>query len=125
MEPASLIINASRMDSPVSYYVYNTIVYSVYVGIALSVIILVIGSVLVHDTYYISKNPKFFISETLIMGILTAVPVFYIAYIRENSINTTNVVEFFVIFMKIAFIHVGLQLSGVYSAFFPKSAGIK
>lgn len=113
------------MDKPISYYVYNTIVYSIYIGIALSVIILVVGSALIHDTYYITKNPKFFISETLIMATLTAVPIFYITYIRENTITTRTVLEFFVIFMKIAFIHVGFQLSGIYSALFPKSAGIK
>ena len=55
--------------------VYNTIKYGIILGLSVSILVLIAGSILVHDTDYIVKHPKFFISETLIMGILTSIPI--------------------------------------------------
>jgi hypothetical protein len=105
----------------ISDSVYKVIKYGVILGISLSFIVLFIGSILVHDTYYITKHPKFFISETVIMGILTAAPVIYINYLRGGE-KTDTIHQFVVLFLKIAVLHIGFQLSGVYSVIFPKSS---
>ena len=107
----------------VSDSVYKVIKYGLISGLAISFLVLLVGSVLVHDTYYITKNPKFFISETLIMGILTGLPILYMNYLRGGS-RTESLQQFGLFFLKIALIHVGFQLSGVYSVLFPKSSNM-
>ena len=108
----------------IAHTVYQVIKYGVLLGVFLSFVILCIGSALVHDTTYITKNPKFFLSETLVMGILTSLPVIYISYLRGSpQVNTVR--DFFLIFLKIVFLHVGFQLSGVYSVLFPASSSME
>ena len=106
------------MDLPA--IVYKCIKYSIFFGVTYGAIILLAGSLLVNDSGYIINHPNFFISETLVMGLLSSMPILYISYLREGLLITT-VMEFIVFFFKIAMIHVGLQLSGVYSVLFPKS----
>ena len=105
------------MDQNMQSLVYNVIKYGIIIGVFISLIVLVTGSVLVHDTAYIEKNPKFFISETLIMGVLTTIPILYITYLRggkkEKTLSGT-----LLFFMKIVLIHIGFQLSGVYTVLF-------
>ena len=105
----------------VAHTVYKVIKYGILVGIVISFAILLVGSILVHDTGYIEKNPTFFLSETLVMGLLTALPVIYICYLRgAPPIKTLR--DFGLIFLKITLLHVGFQLSGVYSVLFPMSS---
>ena len=107
------------MDLPATIYAY--IKYSVFLGVTYGAILLLVGSVLVNDNGYIVNHPNYFLSETLVMGLLSSVPILFISYLRQGPLVTTAV-EFIVFFFKIAMIHVGLQLSGVYSVLFPKSA---
>ena len=108
----------------IAHQVYQVIKYGVLIGVVLSFVILVVGSALVHDTTYITKNPKFFLSETLLMGILTSLPVMYISYLR-GSPHANTIRDFWIIFLKIVFLHVGFQLSGVYSVLFPASSSME
>jgi len=105
----------------ISSGVYKFIKYSMLVGIAFGFTTLFIASILVHDTAYIQKHPKFFMAETLFMGVLTTIPVILISYLRgadkKETINGSGL-----IFLKIVLLHIGFQLSGVYSVIFPKSA---
>jgi hypothetical protein len=105
----------------VSTEVYKFIKYSMFVGIAFGFTILFISSILVHDTAYIKKNPKFFLGETLFMGVLTTIPVILISYLRGASKSEIENGSG-LIFLKIVLLHIGFQLSGVYSVIFPKSA---
>ena len=109
------------MSSSISADVYAFIKYSLLLGIAFGFAVLLVSSALVHDTAYITRNPKFFASETLIMGTLTTIPVIYLSYLRggdkKEIINGGGL-----IFLKIIIIHLGFQLSGVYSILFPNSA---
>ena len=100
--------------------VYKLIKYGVMIGLIVSFIILIICSAIVNDNYYIFKNPKFFFSEMLVMGILAGAPVGYISYLRGAPIAASST-EFLVLFLKMVLLHVGFQLSGVYSVLFPKS----
>lgn len=103
--------------------VYKLIKYCLIFGIGISAFVLIICSALVHDTFYIFKHPGFFISETLIMGLLTAFPIVFISYLRGGDLSETKT-EFLLLFAKIVFIHIGFQLSGVYTILFPKSGNI-
>ena len=106
--------------STVSDSVYKFIKYSILIAIAFGFTVLFITSILVHDTEYITKHPKFFVSETLVMGVLSSLPILYISYLR-GGIKRQSYFEFGLFFMKIALIHIGFQLSGIYSVFFPMS----
>ena len=99
--------------------VYNVIKYGIIIGLFISLLILIVGSVLVHDTSYIIKHPKFFISETLMMGILTSIPIIFISHLRGAPI-AKSMIDFSMFFVKIALIHIGFQLTGVYSVLFPE-----
>jgi hypothetical protein len=112
------------MPDDIAHTVYRVIKYGVIIGSIVGFSILLIGSLLVYDIGYIQKNPKFFISETLVMGILTALPVIFICYLRGVP-HVDTMKDFMIIFLKIVILHVGFQLSGVYSALFPMSASIK
>jgi len=112
-----------RMDviEDVSTGVYKFIKYSMLVGIAFGFTTLFIASILVHDTAYIQKNPKWFLGETLFMGVLTTLPVMLICYLRGLD-KKGIIIDSGLIFLKIVLLHIGFQLSGVYSVLFPKSA---
>ena len=109
------------MDLPATVYAY--IKYSIVIGVTYGAFLLLAGSVLVNDSGYITRHPRFFLSETLVMGLLSSIPILYISYLRQGPLITTAV-EFLVFFFKIAMIHVGFQLSGVYSVLFPKSVNM-
>ena len=104
----------------VSTGVYKFIKYSILVGMAFGFITLLIASILVHDTAYIQKHPKFFMAETLFMGILTTIPVVLICYLRGLD-KKGIIIDSGLIFLKMVLLHIGFQLSGVYSVIFPKS----
>jgi len=101
--------------------VYGVIKYSIIFGAAIGFSLLFITSVLVHDTHYIRKHPKFFLSETLIMGILSSLPIAYISWLRGGS-EKEIFQESGLILVKIILLHIGFQLSGVYSILFPDTA---
>lgn len=105
----------------VSTGVYKFIKYSILVGIAFGFTTLLIASILVHDTAYIQKHPKFFIGETMVMGVLTTIPVVLICYLRGLD-KKGIIIDSGLIFLKMILLHIGFQLSGVYSVIFPKSA---
>jgi hypothetical protein len=112
------------MNAPdIAPLVYKVIKYGIIFGLGLSFIVLVIGSLLVHDTHYIEKNPRFFLSETLLMGILTGLPVIYISWLRKVPIKN-SIEGFSLFFLKIILIHIGFQLSGVYTVLFPLSGDL-
>ncbi len=102
--------------------VYKVIKYGLIFVLSIGFLILAACSVLVHDTYWINKNPKIFASETLLMGLLSALPILYLSYVRDYPV-VDSLPEFFFFFVKVALIHIGFQLSGVYSILFPRSKG--
>jgi uncharacterized membrane protein YozB (DUF420 family) len=110
----------SNIDN-ISDLVYKIIKYAVIFGISLSFIVLTATSILVRDTGYITKHPRYFLSETLIMGLLTCIPVLYISFLRGGNKKETAQ-EFGLLFFKIIFLHITFQLSGIYSVLFPDSA---
>ena len=110
------------MDTPnVSELVYKVIKYGILLGLSIGFIMLFITSAIVHDTYWIVKHPYIFAKETALMAILTALPILYISYHREGTLEETAI-ECSILVLKIAVLHITFQLSGVYSVLFPKSA---
>jgi hypothetical protein len=102
--------------------VYDVIKYLILAGIVVGFGSLAITSSLVFDTYYITKNPKFFTAETLLFGTLTAIPIAYLSYMRGSTNYKKVFSDSFIFFIKVVLIHIGFQLSGIYSVLFPESA---
>ena len=98
--------------------VYAFLKYSIIVGLILSFGALVVCSALVFDTTYIQENPKNFLVETLLTGTLTAVPIAYLSYMRGASSYKLILRDSSAFFLKIVLIHIGFQLSGVYTVLF-------
>ena len=98
--------------------VYEYLKYSIIVGLILSFGSLIVCSALVFDTTYIQQNPKNFLVETLLMGTLTAIPIAYLSYMRGASSYKVIVRDTSVFFLKMILIHIGFQLSGVYTVVF-------
>jgi len=103
--------------------VYSAVKYGVIAGIVIGFGILIIGSILVHDTYYITKNPRLFLTETVLMGVLTSFPILFISYTRGEG-TLKSVFDSGLFFLKMVLLHFGFQLSGIYSVLFPHSSNL-
>lgn len=114
-------MDAGPVITTVSDYSYKIVKNFTIIGIVIGFTILLIFSVLVHDTHYMTKHPKFFISETLIMAILTTLPIVYLSILRGANKNET-IKGSALIFLKIVILHIGFQMSGIYSVVFPDTA---
>jgi len=113
-------MDAGPVITTVSEYSYKIVKNFIIVGSLIGFSILIIFSVLVHDTTYMTHHPKFFVSETLIMAILTTLPIVYLSILRGANKQETIKGSAF-IFIKIVLLHIGFQMSGIYSVLFPNS----
>lgn len=102
--------------------VYDVLKYFILAGIVIGFGVLSVTSLLVRDTYYIQKHPRFFTTEMLIFGILTAIPIAYLSYMRGATNKRKIAYDSFLFFVKVIILHLGFQLSGVYSVLFPMTA---
>ena len=114
-------MDAGPLVTTVSDYSYKIVKNFTIIGVIIGFTMLLILSLLVHDTNYITQHPKFFISETLIMAILTTLPIVYLSILRGADKNET-IKGSGLIFLKIVLLHLGFQMSGIYSVVFPKTA---
>lgn len=83
-------------------------------GTIIGVILLIIGSLAVRDVEYIKKMPGTFIGEGVMLAFFATIPLLLIGYNRY-ALSKEKATQFFVVFAAIAAIHIGFQLSGVYS----------
>jgi hypothetical protein len=102
--------------------VYTVLKYLILGGIVVGFGVLTITSLLIRDTYYIKEHPKFFLTETFMFGILTALPIAYLSYVRGATNKRKIFYDSMLFFIKVVFLHIGFQLSGIYSVLFPTSA---
>lgn len=113
-------MDAGPIITSVSDYSYKIVKNFTIIGIVIGFSMLLILSVIVHDTQYMTKHPRFFVSETLIMAILTTLPIVYLSILRGANKQET-IKGSALIFLKIVLLHIGFQMSGIYSAVFPNS----
>jgi len=103
----------------VSKTAYQIIKYGTIGAIALGFMVLILFSFLVRDTAFITQYPMRFLSELFVISFLTSLPVLYIGWMRRGR-NLNDFYGFLVLFLKIALMHVGFQLSGVYTIILPR-----
>jgi len=97
--------------------VYHIVKNAILVGAVFGFLLLTVTSLLVRDVAFIEANPMFFLNETIVVALLSSVPIIYIAWIRRG-INAHDYGKFFILFIKIALVHIGFQISGIYSILF-------
>jgi len=114
-------MDAGPVITTVSDYSYKIVKNFTIIGIVIGFSILLIFSVLVHDINYMKNHPRYFVSETLIMAILTTLPIVYLSILRGANKQET-IKGSGLIFLKIVLLHIGFQLSGIYSVVFPNTA---
>ena len=105
---------SSHLLSTRVYYIVKT---AILIGVVVGFLLLSITSFLVRDVGFIESNPMQFLNETIIVSLLSSLPVIYIAWIRRG-INAGDYNKFFILFIKIALVHIGFQISGIYSILF-------
>lgn len=105
------------LDKSYSDQSYDLVKYSLLTIIGGSVVVLIVLSALVRDVAFIKRFPKWFAAELVIMGILGAVPLLFVCYSR-GSVVSSSLIEFAILVLKFSILHVGLQISGVYTHMF-------
>ncbi len=88
------------------------------IGLVISFIVLFVCSLIVADTKYIETHPFRFFFETFFMGVMTAIPIAYVSYMRGATSYSKIFNDSVFFFLKIVLIHLGFQLSGVYTVIF-------
>jgi hypothetical protein len=100
-------------------------------GMALFMIIMIVGLIImfvallfIRDTNLNYNHKLFgssiftFVLETLVVGIVSACPVYLISYNRGKIPDDRTTIEFIILALKFAGVHIGLQLGGFYSHVF-------
>jgi len=105
---------ATAQLSKASYSILSTLIIA---GLVIGFLILIILSLIVRDTKFISENRGKFMTELFLMSVLASLPVFYIGYSRNLSMTST-VKDFLLLVCKFGLAHICLQLSGFYTNLF-------
>lgn len=64
--------------------------YGVLAGKASMILVLLLFAIINSDTSFVCYNPKFFISECIIVGGCTAIPTIVLAYNRKTPVKDTS-----------------------------------
>ena len=93
------------------------LVRTTFIGAIVVVIILIIASSIVRDYQYIIEHPIYFCIETIMMGILPALPL-TIFFITRNLTQKQVIIMYIIMVIQLSAIHILTQLSGVYTVVF-------
>jgi len=85
---------------------------------ALAIAVLSGFSFLIRDTEFPTEHPFLFTSEVLVAGVLPALVLLYMTYVRKKPFTSNTVIDFSLLTAKFALAQVLLQFSGVYSSVF-------
>ena len=77
-------------------------------------------SFLIRDTEFPTEHPLLFTSEVLVAGILPALVLLYMTYVRGKSFTPNTAIDFTLLTTKFALAQVLLQFSGVYGSVFKR-----
>lgn len=81
---------------------------------------LLVASIIVRHTAIMIGKPLVFLTELFAMSVLTALPIY--AFIATRKLKTKTAHQFFLVFViKLALLHVLLEVSGFYDYMFKSS----
>lgn len=93
---------------------YEFVKYSTLTIVLGSILILSIISFYVKDFDFASKKPSWFVAETLVTGLVGALPVLIIGYSRNESVHAMGI-KYVLLALNCGILHVLLNFSGVYA----------
>lgn len=93
--------------------VHDLLLKATYVVMTIVFIGLLIASIIVRHTSIMVGKPGVFFAELFAMSVLTALPMY--AFVATRKISAKTATKFFLVFViKLALLHVLLELSGFY-----------
>lgn len=92
----------------------NVTIFTAGFGIA----ILAGFSFLIRDTEFPTDHPFLFTSEVFVAGVLPALVLLYMTYVRGKNFTPNTAIDFTILTTKFALAQVLLQFSGVYGSVF-------
>jgi hypothetical protein len=118
-----LTIHSTKTASAYSYAIFNTdsiyiIKYFAIITVAFSIAFMSVFSALIRDLDYPTQNPIYFTVETLFAGIVPALLLFLMTYLRKKPFTESTAIDFTILVIKFSLVHILLQFSGVYSSIF-------
>jgi len=78
-------------------------------------------SALIRDTTFPIEHPYLFTLETLIAATFPAAIIFFMTYLRGKDFTQNTYIDFALLSLKFALVHILLQFSGVYGSVFSTS----
>lgn len=97
--------------------IQNAMLKATYVLLAIVILGLLVTGIIVRNTSIIAGKPHIFLTELFAMSVLTALPLYVFIMTRRLSAKTASkLVLFFAI--KLAIMHIFLELSGFYEYIF-------
>lgn len=81
-------------------------------------VFMIVFGILVRYTEFIKKNTGRFVTETLLVSIISAIPLYIAAYNRDTRVKIVTI-QFVLLASKIALFWLLMELSGVNSVLFP------
>ena len=105
-----------------SYYAYILTVFGTPSLFFIAFVVFGIAALIVKDTAFINEHPYKFLFETLGLGIVATLPFLYVIWARTGTIALGNLVEFAVLVLHFAGLHLLFQFAGVYTLLFRGTA---
>jgi dipeptide/tripeptide permease len=102
------------MDAAQSYTIVS---WGTLVGLAVSVLVLLVLAISVRYTDFITAHPWKFAMETAAIGVFAAAPIFLVARHRDG-LSFGSVAEFAILAVKFIIFWVLFELAGVNATFF-------
>ena len=106
-----------KIDKRLSYKICR---YALLSLVIIALVVLTTLSIFVRDVEYILSYPKKFLVELIVIGILSAVPVYLIARTRRSSYKRATR-DFIILVIQFIIFWVLTELSGVNSYLFPRT----
>jgi hypothetical protein len=113
-------LNVASVIPYISNPFFPVIKWGFVILVLLAAFIIVIGSLVIRDVEYIKEEPGVFTSEALMLGFFASIPLFLIGRNRQTE-SKGKFIEFLLLFAKVAVLHIGIQISGVYSVLYPNA----
>ena len=108
----------SETQKRAQHTVYKITTYGTATVLVGFLLMLIITSIIVRDKKYPVDHPVKFTIETLSMGFIATLPFLYLFWSRTGHIGISHMIEYVVLVLKFAGLHLLFQFAGIYSILF-------
>ncbi len=86
--------------------------------VLLGIVILIILSIFVRDTEFITKNPLYFTVEMILMALAAFIPFIFLYWSRTGTIPVSGIYATLLLTLKFGGMHLLMSTSGAYTYLF-------